>query len=60
MRDYIVWVNGDDDCSIMIEVLNEDVGRILEIQKEYVNKGYIVQESCFPYIKLCKVNTEDE
>lgn len=60
MRDYIVWINECDEDYIMIELLNEGSQRALELQKEFIEKGYAVIKWFGFYIKMCKVHKEWE
>lgn len=42
MRNYRIWKIEDDDETIIVELFNNC--DILSVQKEFVNKGYIVKE----------------
>lgn len=42
MIDYIVWKS--DNGNLLVELPNYDMGRIAQVQEEFIKKGYYVRE----------------
>ncbi len=62
MMNYIIWRDENNKYELLIEVFNSS--DVLSVQKQFVNKGYIVTE-CFDtrgssFIRCYKPNEEGD
>ena len=58
MNDYKIWISQDNENDILVEMLNEGLDNLFSIEKEFINKGYIVSSCDGIYIKFTKIDAD--